>query len=178
MSTIAARSAAEPARKEIVRRFSRSLPSLSTTLIGSTCWALIMAASALLATWINGWQTLQKFETIAILYALGAALAFPIGLTLARLLSLGKSAETAFASVFLSLSLSTIGVTAALYALYYRRYYSAWHEDFLTVTWMFQFVFTSATALVQFAVLGVPLFFPVGFVALFVASIWFARSTR
>ena len=43
---------------------------------------------------------------------------------------------------------------------------------------MFQFVFTTRGALIQFAVLGVRLFFPLGFVALFVASLWFARSTR
>ena len=99
-------------------------------------------------------------------------------LFLARLVSRSKSAETAFAAMFLALALSTIGATAGLFALDYRTYYAEWHEDFGTITWAFQFFFTTANAVVQFAVLGTGLFFPLGFVGLFAASLWFARSTR
>ena len=44
--------------------------------------------------------------------------------------------------------------------------------------WFLQFAHTIAAALYQFAVLGLRLFFPVGFVALLVASFWFARRAR
>ena len=44
--------------------------------------------------------------------------------------------------------------------------------------WFLQFTHTIAAALYQFAVLGLRLFFPFGFVALFVASFWFARRVR
>ena len=154
------------------------MPSLATALIGSACWALVMAASAVIGVWRGGWETEAKFATIAVLFGAGAAIAFPVGLTFARFVSSGKSGERRFAACFLGLSLATIGGTAAIYALDYRQYYSAWHEEMFTITWMFQFFFTAAVALVQFAVLGVRLFFPVGFIALFVASLWFARSTR
>jgi hypothetical protein len=170
------------ARVAITRRFlahsRRSLPSLATSLVGSLCWALVMAASAVIGVWRDGWATEAKFVTIALLFGAGAALAFPVGLTLARLVTAGESAERSFAACFLGLSLSTIGVTAMIFAFDYRSYYATWHEEMFTITWMFQFIFTSAGALVQFAVLGVRLFFPLGFVALFVASLWFARSTR
>ena len=82
----------------------------------------------------------------------------------------GNRPSVAFAAYFLGLSLATIGITAPLFAFDYRQYYSTWHEEAFTVTWMFQFVFTTAGALVQFAVLGVRLYFPLGFLALFVAS--------
>ena len=169
-------------RTTTLRRFlahlRRSLPSLATTLIGSACWALVMAASAVIGVWRDGWESEAKFVTIALLFGAGAAIAFPVGLTLARFMSSGKSAERAFAACFLGLALSTIGVTGMIFAFDYRSYYATWHEEILTITWMFQLVFTTAGALVQFAVLGVRLFFPLGFIALFAASLWFARSMR
>jgi hypothetical protein len=159
-------------------RLRRSLPPLSATLAGAAFWAFTMTASALLALWEHGWQTPQKYGTIALLFASGAVLAFPLALLLARFCSLGRPAETAFASMFVALSLSTVGITAGLFALDYRRYYATWHEDVLTITWVFQLVFTTAGALVQFAVLGMRLFMPVGFAGLFLASLWFARRPR
>jgi hypothetical protein len=165
-------------RRRFLAHLRRSVPSRATALVGSACWALVMAASAVTAVWRDGWETDAKFATIAVLFGAGAALAFPVGLTLARFASSGRSAERSFAAYFLGLSLSTIGFTAAIYALDYRQYYSAWHEEMFTVTWILQFFFTAAVALLQFAVLGIRLFFPLGFIALFVASLWFARSTR
>jgi hypothetical protein len=170
--------AAAGSARRFAARLRRSLPQLATTLAGSACWAGIMATSALLTMQTYGWQTPGKYQTVALLYAFGAALAFPLGLTLARVAALGRSAETAFASMFLAMSLSTVGVTAALFALQYRQYYAAWHADFLTITLVFQLVFTALTALVQFAVLGTRLFFPLGFVALFLGSLWFVRQPR
>ena len=115
---------------------------------------------------------------MAALYAFGAAIAFPLGLMLARFVSLGRSAEAAFAAAFLGFSLSTVGVTAMLFAFDYRQYYATWHDELFTITWAFQFAFTTANALIQFAALGVRLFFPIGFIALLAASLWFARSPR
>jgi hypothetical protein len=164
--------------RRLAQRLRRSLPSLAAALVGSACWTLAMTTSALFALWQDGWQTPDKYAAIALLFALGAAPAFPISLLLARFCSFGRSAETAFASMFVALSASTAGITAALFALDYRHYYAAWHADFLTVTWAFQFVFTIAGALVQFAVLGMRMFMPVGFVGLFLASLWFVRQPR
>jgi len=170
------------ARPGLPRRFAarlrRSLPPFATVLVGCVCWALVMAASALLEVWRDGWQTEAKFVTIAALFGFGAAPAFPLGLIFARFVSLGKSAEVTFAAHFLGLLLATIGVTGLIFAFDYREYYATWHEEAFTVTWMFQLVFTTLGALIQFAVLGVRLFFPLGFAALFLASLWFARRAR
>ena len=69
-------------------------------------------------------------------------------------------------------------MTGGLYALDYRAYYAEWHADTFTRIWFLQFAHTIAAALYQFAVLGLRLFFPVGFAALLVASFWFARRAR
>ena len=170
---------AKPARLgRLFAHLRLSLPPLVTTIVGSACWAAIMAASASAAIWARGWETAGKLAEVATLYAFGAAIAFPLGLMLARFVSLGRSAETAFAAAFLGFSLSTVGVTAMLFAFDYRQYYATWHDEPFTITWAFQFAFTTADALIQFAALGVRLFFPIGFIALLAASLWFARSPR
>jgi hypothetical protein len=154
----------------------RSLPSLSVTLAGTTGWVLVTALNALLVAWLRGWQTPEKFAAVGSLFAVGAALAFPLALFAARFVSWGRSAEAAFAAMFLSLSVSTLAITAFAFGLVYRAYYATWHEDFGTIVWVFQFTFTIGAAVIQFAVLGVRMLFPLGFVALFAISFWFART--
>lgn len=162
----------------LAARCRRSLPPLAATLVGTAGWTLAMVASAVLTMSMRGWEMPDKLEKVAILYGFGAAIAFPVAFFLARLVSRGRSAEAAFAAMFVALALCTIGATAGLFALDYRSYYAEWHEEFGTVTWAFQFFFTAANAVIQFAVLGMRLFFPLGFVALFVVSLWFARRAR
>ncbi len=182
MNTIASPMAGTVPRTGLGRRFAahlrRSLPSLATTLIGSACWASIMTASAMAGLWARGWQTPEKFVEVALIFAVGAALAFPVGLIAARFVALGRPAQTAFAAAFLGFSLATIGMTAAVFAFDYRQYYATWHDEALTIRWIYEFTFTTAGAVIQFAVLGARLYFPIGFAALFLAAIWFARSTR
>jgi hypothetical protein len=156
----------------------RSLPPLTVTLVGTIGWTLVVTSGAAAGILMRGWETPGSIAAVAIVYAVGAAIAFPVALFLARFVSYRRSAEAAFAAMFLALALSTVGITALVFALNYRMYYAAWHEDFGTITWIFQLVFTTAAAVIQFAVLGVRLFFPAGFIALFVASLWFARRAR
>ena len=78
----------------------------------------------------------------------------------------------------MSLAVATVAVTAGFFALQYRDYYAEWHAEAFTRIWFLQFAHTLAAALYQFAVLGLRLFFPLGFVALLVASFWFARRAR
>ena len=138
-------------------------------------WGVAMGASALLMLVIENWETPQKIRTVTALFALGGAAAFPLGLILARFLSYRRQHETAFAVAFLSLAFATVCITAGLFALQYRDYYSQWHADTFTLIWFLQFTHTIAAALYQFAVLGLRLFFPFGFAALLVVSFWFAR---
>lgn len=141
-------------------------------------WAAAMAASAALGLWLRGWETPDRFEAVVLLFAVSGAVAFPIALFLARLLGLGRRREVAFAGAFLSFSIVTLGVTAFAFALLYRLYYAQWHEEMFTFVWALQLFFTIAAALAQFAVLGLRLFFPLGFVALFAVSLWFSAKAR
>jgi hypothetical protein len=154
------------------------MPSLGTALAGAALWGLAMGAGAYANLFLGAWGTPAKLQFVAAMFAAGGALAFPLGLFLSRFLSQGRRTEASFAAALLCFAAATVAVTAMLYAIQYRSYYSAWHAEAFSVTWMFQLVFTTLAALYQFAVLGVRLFFPFGFVALLAAAFWFARHPR
>lgn len=137
-----------------------------------------MGASALVNLLLDAWVTPAKIRTVALLFAGGGALAFPVGLFLARLVSLGRHWQVALAAGFVCLLAATLAFTGGLFALQYRSYYAEWHAPAFSLTWTFQLVFTMLTALYQFVVLGIRLYFPLGFIALAAASIWFARQRR
>ncbi len=157
-------------------RLARALPPLLPTLGYALAWGVVTGICALTSLMLDDWQTPGKIRWVVVLFALGGFVAFPFGLYLARLLAqLRGSGEAAFAAAFVSFALATIAATAALYGLQYREYYAQWHQEAFSRIWFLQFVHTLAAAAYQFAVLGVRLYFPVGFVALLAASLAFAR---
>jgi hypothetical protein len=159
-------------------RLDSCWPSRAHLALGAMLWATAMAASAAFRMWGLGWETPDKIAGVVMLYAAGGLLAFPIGLFVARFVALGHSDEAAFASAFLALATSTIAIIGLIFAFCYRSYYAEWHDEPGSMVWMFQLVFTTLSALYQFAVLGVRLLFPVGLFALFAASFWFASLPR
>ncbi|WP_337093380.1 hypothetical protein [Mesorhizobium argentiipisi] len=93
-----------------------------------------MGGSALTNLLLAAWETPDRIRFVALLYGLGGVLAFPVGLTLARLLSRGRDWETALAAAFVSLVTTTLAFTGGLFALQYRSYYAEWHAPALTLT--------------------------------------------
>lgn len=161
-----------------MNRLRSAAPRLHTAFFGALLWAVAMGASALANLMLGDWETPEKIRTVSLLFASGGALAFPAGLFAARLVSLGRRWEVGFAAAFACLAGATVGLTSGLFALQYRSYYAEWHAPAFTLTWGLQLVFTTVVALYQFVVLGIRLYFPLGFVALFAASVWFARQQR
>lgn len=157
-------------------RLRRSMPSPHTALAGALLWSGAMSLSAYIG--IAHWANPYHAALVVLLFGIGAALAFPAALFLSRLAAENRGSGERFAAAFVMLSLGTIAVTAILFALDYRIYYAAWHEEPFTRGWVLQFAFTVAGALYQFAVIGLRLYFPVGFAALFAASLWFALRAR
>ncbi len=156
--------------------FAAALPPVLPTLAGALAWGAAMAAGAVLALVLGDWETTRKIRTVALLFAAGGIIGFPFGLIAARFLSYRRGGEAAFAAALLCFAAFTALATGGLYALDYRTYYAEWHAETLSRVWVLQFVHTVAAAFYQFAVLGLRLFFPFGFVALLLASIWFARA--
>lgn len=134
-----------------------------------------MALSALFGIWLLTWNTPNRIENVAKLFALGALLAFPVALYIARLLAGKRGPEVRFAACFVALIMATVTVTALVFAFDYRGYYAEWHDNEVSVRLAFEITFTTLSAMYQFAVLGVRLYVPIGFAALLLASLWFAR---
>ncbi|MET3521153.1 hypothetical protein [Mesorhizobium abyssinicae] len=166
------------ARSRIGEHFRTALPSARTAFAGALVWGPTMGASALVNLLLYDWETPAKIRFVTLIYAAGGALAFPVGLFLARLVSRGRHWEVAFAAAFVALLVATLAFTGGLFALQYRSYYAEWHAPAFTIRWAFELVFTMLTALYQFVVLGIRLYFPLGFIALVAAGIWFARQQR
>jgi hypothetical protein len=132
------------------------------------------------AIWLALSDRLATSHTGAILavFALGGALAFPVALYLTRLIVPAGGCERRFAVAFAAFGIASMLCVAFVFSMHYRIYYSQWHDPFPSVVWAFQFMFTGATAVYQFAVLGTRMFFPVGLIALFLVSLWQARQAR
>jgi hypothetical protein len=156
----------------------RALPSVRPAFVGAVLWALAMSASAVVVLAADAWETPARIRAVALLFAAGGFFGLPLGLFLARLLAEGRRPEAVFSAALLAFAVATIAATALIYALHYRAYYAEWHAEAFTLAWALQFVFTALAALYQFAVLGLRLYFPLGFCALFVAAWWFARQAR
>ncbi|MCR4266265.1 hypothetical protein [Nitratireductor sp. ZSWI3] len=156
----------------------RALPSPSHAVFGALLWGALMGANAFLFLWLADWRPVSQLAGLAGIFALGGAIGFPAGHTACRLLSRHERTETRFAAAFLAFATATLGATAMVYALQYRAYYAQWHGPLFSLRWILEFVFTTAGALYQFAVLGLRIYFPWGFAALFALSLYYAAKPR
>lgn len=145
-------------------------------VLGAIGWGAAMALSAQASLWLSMAALTDHYWSLTALVFVGAALAWPLSLASFRFISHGRAREAAFAASFLCLTVFTIGVTSVMFAFMFRHFFVQWHGDPFTKLWLVQFIFTFASGLYQFAVLGLRLYLPLGFVFLFAASILLARS--
>lgn len=161
-----------------MERLRAARPSSRDLLGGALLWGVLMMISAMAALFMrNRFETSHTAE-LALLYFAGGLLSWPFMLPLARFFAYRRSIETRFAAFFLCLTVGTMLMTAFLFAMDYRIFYSRWHAPFGSLTWLYQFVFTGANAVYQFGVLGSRLFLPVGFVCLLGTSFALAKRMR
>ena len=157
-------------------RLRAARPGWRDALLGAIGWGAAMAISTQASLWLKVAAITDHYWSLTALTFAGAAIAWPFGLTAIRFIAYRRSREAAFAAAFLCLSIFTIGITAVIYAFIYRSYYAQWHGDPFTKLWLAQFAYTTASALYQFAVLGLRLYLPLGAAFLFVASFLLARG--
>ncbi len=145
---------------------------------GALGWSVAMATSYVLSTSVFGHVGGNHDAALTALYALGGLLGWTIAIPLIRFSGHGRTSPTVFSAWFLLLGLATIAATAGLFALQYRLFYAHWHAPFPSRIWVYQQIFTSASALYQFAVLGLRHFLPTAFLLLLGLGIIMARRNR
>lgn len=130
-----------------------------------------MGLSVQLALWLGIAAETFRYWQLTILFFAGGLIAWPVAIFLIRFCSLGRSLEVWTAASILFLSTTTIAITSTTFALIYRSYYVQWHDTALTKLWLIQLVFTTASALYQFAVIGLRLYLPIGPLFLLAAAL-------
>jgi hypothetical protein len=156
-------------------RLAFAVPSVRAAIVGAILWGLAMTLSAQFALWLAIRLDTFHLLQLSVLFFAGGAVTWPLALFAIRFCSGGRRPETWFAASIVFLSIGTVIVTAALFALQYRIYYAQWHGGAFTKIWMYQLFFTTAAAVYQFAVMGLRLYLPFGAVILFVTAWIIAR---
>ncbi len=144
--------------------------------VGAIGWGTATAASALVTLYFRNGLLTSHITALTLIYFFGGALAWSILVPPTRRFARQRPTSARFAAFFLALSIGTAAMTAFLFAMDYRWFYSRWHAPFGSLIWIFQFLFTGASAVYQFAVLGLALFLPLGLLCLIVVSAYLARQ--
>ena len=168
----------KPRLHALKKRWQTAAPSRSQLCVGAPVWGFLMMLSALAGLYLRHRLETFHLEALLLLYFAGGFFAWPFCLTLGRLLAQRHRIEGRIAAFFLSLSAGTILMTAFLFAMQYRLFYAQWHAPPATFIWAFQFVYTSASAVYQFSIMGLTLFLPLGLLVLIAASLALARRMR
>lgn len=161
-----------------MERLRAAKPPIGDFLGGAVLWGLLMMVSAMAALFLRNRLETSHSLDLAVLYFAGGLLSWPFMLPLARFFAYRRHIETRFAAFFVCLTIGTLLMTAFLFSMDYRIFYSRWHAPFGSIIWMYQFVFTGANAVYQFAVLGSRLFLPFGLAFLFAISFGLAKRMR
>lgn len=159
-------------------RLRAAKPPAADFFAGALLWALMMTASAMAALYLRNRLETSHLSELALLYFFGGLFSWPFMLPLARFFAWQRPIETRFAAFFACLTAGTILMTAFLFSMDYRIFYSRWHAPFGSIVWIFEFIFTGANAVYQFSVLGVRLFLPFGLVFLLATSFALAKRMR
>ncbi len=146
-------------------------PSKIEALMIAILWGVTMPI-CFLADYVL-WRHMLPPETsrIAVMVSIGAAVAGPIAWWCTKIIT-RKHANSAFATMFVLLSMGTLGLTTLIFAFEFWLYFSQWHGAIFSRLWTIQLGFTFASAIYQFLVSGLRLYLPFGLIALVIASMW------
>lgn len=153
-------------------------PPAASLLLGAVGWGTLMALSSMASLYLSNRLETFHLAELSILFFAGGLFAWPFAVPAARLTTRNRRVETRFAASFALLALGTIAMTAFLFAMDYRLFYSQWHAPLTTWIGIKQFVGTSASAVYQFAVIGLGLYLPLGLPVLAATSLWLAKAMR
>lgn len=151
---------------------------MTTLLIQSLLWGIAMALSAAFSLWRSVGLLTSHLPTILLMSFATSVIGYLLAVLAVRIFVRRQSFQTRFAGYFFFLIIMTIGCNVLFYSLNYWHFYTQWHAPFLTRTWAWQFIYTNAGALYQYAVLGLLLYLPLGLIFVTFASYFKAKPVR
>ncbi|MXN63779.1 hypothetical protein GR183_02580 [Stappia sp. GBMRC 2046] len=139
-------------------------------------WAFLIASAYFALTIGRGYAVSERSLVAVALFAAGSFLAAPIALGLAGIVAKYRPQPSArFAAMFVALTLTSAGITALLFYLQFRIYYSQWHETHLSRGLLMEILFTGASSGYIFVVGGVRPMLPVALPLILAVSFLYAR---
>jgi hypothetical protein len=168
----------QTAGRRLLRHARDSLPSLREAFFGAVLWGAAMAISMEAGIWLRNRAISGKTEGMLLIFFAGAAFAWPFIFFLVSFASRGRHAALRLLTAVTLIALGTASMTAFLFSQQYRHYYAQWHEHFLSIVWAYQFTGTTIAAVYQFMVMGLGLYFPLGYLFVAAASLWLMQRLR
>ncbi len=142
-----------------------------------TIWSVFLTTHSYVKLSIHGWQDAHSMLQVSVLFLAGTFLGGTIGWFMSILLGAHRIAAKRFAVAMVIIPIATIGLTAGLFILQYRLYFSQWHMSAFTIGWLYQLAFTSISALYLFAVQGLRTMLPLApLVSLLAAFVFVKRA--
>lgn len=139
-------------------------------------WAFLIASAYFALTIGRGYAVSERSLVSVALFAAGSFIAAPIALGLAGFVARYRPQPSArFAAMFIALTLATAGMTALMFYLQFRIYYSQWHETHISRGLLMEILFTGASSGYIFVIRGVRPLLPVALPLIFVVSFLYAR---
>ncbi|MEM8811651.1 MAG: hypothetical protein AAGF59_03465 [Pseudomonadota bacterium] len=116
-----------------------------------------------------------RIATIAVVFLVGSLPGLLTAWLIVALLGSRGNWSARFSLALIAIMVCVPLATAFIFFLQYRIYFSAWHDPAFTEVWIWQILFTGATAVYLFVVSAIPFILPLGLL-LIVAAAWsFAR---
>ncbi len=135
-------------------------------------WGLAMTIAAAAGLFLRGRLETFHATTILVIFFTGGFFGWCLTELVGRWLKRSCRQTWLLAALAIAgLTAATVFFTAALFALEYRSFYAQWHAEPLSRIWFLQFIFTSASAFYQFAVMALRLYLPLA-PPMLVAGTW------
>jgi hypothetical protein len=167
-----------PRRSRLATGLGRARRGLPLALRFAVVHAVVITGAAAATLALREVAMNHRVGIVLAIFAAGSALGGFLAVLVAAAVAGHRPPPKRFAAMLATLTFGTAGGIALVYLVQFRLIQPDFYEDFPSLHFLEQMLFTGASAAYTFTVSGLPLILPHGLAALFGAAIWFARRPR
>lgn len=156
----------------------RAAAALPSALAFAAVHAILVGATVAGALAFREVALAGRAERVILTFTAGAAIGGTLAWMAAAAVLTGRPATARFSGMLVALAAGTTAGCILVYFLEYRRYYSDFHDDVLSLGYAVHVVFTLAGSIYTFIASGLPLLLPAGLVPLFGGALAFTLWSR
>lgn len=156
----------------------RGVAALPAAVVFAVVHALLVGATVAGTLAVREVAFADRAERVILTFVGGAAIGGLFAWVAAAAVLFRRPATARFSGMLVALAAGTTGGIIFVYFLEYRRYYSDFHDDVLSLGYAVHVLFTIAGSTYTFIASGLPLLLPAGLVPLFGGALAFALWSR